>query len=176
LLYGESKLKSLLTNNVGFIALNNDDIIAENGKKLYAFLRAKDMLTHTIAINNPYLAIHKSLARTPIINETVLPTTLINNAALVLDANEKSIRLNEVVIKGKNDKAFIWGANKCGDYVCLNKILNCPNHKADGRNSHPIVGKKYLTQNGIRTYRDCNDTELDGFISLMPSIWKKNFI
>ncbi|RZL39131.1 MAG: hypothetical protein EOO96_01380 [Pedobacter sp.] len=79
---------------------------------------------------------------------------LLNNADLVLNKNEKAIRLNEVIIKSTKDNSFNYtgeiGKNACGDYVCLNDILNCRNHANEPNNTKPVKGKtyKYITYQG----------------------------
>ncbi|TCC86662.1 hypothetical protein EZ428_23425 [Pedobacter frigiditerrae] len=153
-LYGNRRTTSVATNEEGLFKLNNVDIIVEEGEKMYAFLTAEAMLIHTIKINDPYTALSKTLVKVLPNNEAILPLTLINNSEMVLNAKEKPIRLKEVVINTKkNEKPNAWNANKCGDYVCFNKILNCRNHGGDGRNTAPIVGKTYFTNYGPNLHR-----------------------
>ncbi|WP_316772822.1 hypothetical protein [Pedobacter frigiditerrae] len=174
-LYGSGITTSVVTNEEGLFKLNNADVIVEEGEKMYAFLTAEEMLLHTIKINNPYTTLSKKLVKILPNIEAILPSTLINNSEMVLNAKEKPIRLKEVIITRQNDKPNAWNANKCGDYVCFNKILNCRNHSGDGRNTAPIVGKQYLTVKGLRTYRDCNDKNLNGFYTINGIHTEKEF-
>ncbi|WP_143019822.1 hypothetical protein [Niabella drilacis] len=49
--------------------------------------------------------------------------------------------------------------NNCGDYVCLNNILNCPAHLDDVNNTLPVKGKYYLTRAGGNNiiYQGCTE-------------------
>jgi hypothetical protein len=48
-------------------------------------------------------------------------------------------------ITGSNDGPFYGalGANTCGDYVCVNNILNCKNHIDDTSNRPAVKGETY---------------------------------
>lgn len=73
-------------------------------------------------------------------------------------------RLKEIVVTAKT-KTEIYGtgpggngANECGDYVCIYKILNCPNHFNDALNTPPKNGDMVYTTTSRTTkivYRTC---------------------
>ena len=57
-----------------------------------------------------------------------------SSQAFVLKAGEVAKTLKTVVVVAKKDNFFagsLPGTNACGDYVCMNGILNCTNHPND---------------------------------------------
>ncbi|WP_461486073.1 hypothetical protein, partial [Pedobacter sp.] len=82
-----------------------------------------------------------------------------NNIDLFVKSNEKSIRLQEVTITGKNSGRGLRGANACGDYVCSYGVFNCRNHYGDNNITQPIPGKVYRIDGVSRAYPGCNVTD-----------------
>lgn len=162
------------TDQKGFFSLSENDITTPFGKKMYVFVnKAKDLPYETkITINDEFAALNQKIAKSFVVEQLILPSNLVNNTELVLKSNEKSIKLKEVVITHKSDDKFRhYGANACGDYVCKNSILNCPNHIGDIGNTQPIKGKSYIRSGtSVRElYVGCNVPDL-GIFTLINGI------
>ncbi len=160
-------LAALSRNNLGLIEtsatghfnFNTAQLILEQGSKGYLFISDKNKFDYTIHLEDQFLKMNEKFAKTTLFENPILPSTIVNNADLVLKNTEKAIRLKEVIIKGKNDNSIGYlgapGSNACGDYVCLYNILNCPNHRSDINNTKPIAGKSYLTNGNQKIYQEC---------------------
>ncbi len=176
---GGQKVVLVETNESGQFKLSTDDLITAAGKKTYVFVinAAKLPYFPKIEIDDSFTKTAKSLSKSANLQDPILPSTLVNNAELVLKGNEKAIRLNEVVIKSKNDNGFNYtrGANACGDYVCIYNILNCKNHVTDYGNKPPVPGNFYL-ENGIRTlYQACKVPDEQTFHQIKAIHLEKEF-
>jgi len=84
-------------------------------------------------------------------------------------------QLKEVTIKKKRDERieFIKNSyvNRCGDYVCMNNILNCPNHMADSGNKNPVKGEVYVNEIGLAImYHGCVELESKPNVILLKGI------
>ena len=160
-------LASLSSNNLGLIEtsasghfnFNTEELILEQGSKSFLFISDKNKFDYTLHFNDEFLKMSQKIAKTTVFENPILPSTIVNNADLVLKSNEKAIRLKEVVIKSKKDNSIGYlgaqGSNACGDYVCLYNILNCPNHRTDFNNTEPIVGRSYYTNGYQKVYQEC---------------------
>ncbi|SDE20086.1 hypothetical protein [Niabella drilacis] len=51
--------------------------------------------------------------------------------------------------------------NNCGDFVCINNILNCPAHIGDEGNTLPVKGKIYRSAGGNIIYQGCADNNIE---------------
>ncbi len=171
---GTQHINLINTDKKGFFNLSENDLLTPFGKKMYVFISgAKDLPYETkIAINDEYATLNQKLIKSLLTEQPILPSNLVNNAELVLKNNEKTINLKEVVITHKSDDRFQHrGTNACGDYVCKNNILNCPNHFGDFGNTQPVKGKLY-TRSGTRlveAYMGCNVPDL-GIFTLISSV------
>jgi len=84
-------------------------------------------------------------------------------------------QLKEVTITKKRDERieFIKNSyvNRCGDYVCRNNILNCPNHMADSGNKNPVKGEVYVNEIGLAImYHGCAELESKPNVILLKGI------
>lgn len=164
--FGSKSISLIDTDTKGLFDLKNEDLLVDaETKKLYLFVNGDKMFTHHIKINDAYQNTSLQLAKNILNDSPILPSTLQNNAELVLKSNEKLIRLKEVVINSRNDNGFNYlrGANACGDYVCEYNILNCLNHVGQVGNKQPIAGNSYLTNGKIAYYSGCSIKNLNGF-------------
>ena len=157
--FGDAKIRLIETSTKGNFNFNTNELILEQGRKSYLFINDKNKFDYKINIDDQFLETNVKLAKTSLFNRVFLPSSIGNNADLVLKSNEKAIRLKEVVINSKKDNSIgflvSYGSNECGDYVCKYKILNCRNHLSDPENTHPIAGRSYNT-NGYQTiYQEC---------------------
>ncbi|RZK58618.1 MAG: hypothetical protein EOO91_07770 [Pedobacter sp.] len=157
--FGDNKIRLINTSDKGNFNFNVDDFILEQGKRSFLFINDKNKFDYKIQINDQFLTMDEKLSKSLIFENPALPSTIVNNAELVLKGNEKAIRLKEVVIKSRKDSGISYrgasGYNACGDYVCRYNILNCRNHPGDPDNTQPVAGRSYMT-NGISTvYQEC---------------------
>lgn len=155
---GDDQIRVITTTSDGNFDFNSPDLIAEYGKKMYLFVNATNRESYNIQINDTFDRANKNWSTTDASLISTEPLNLANNADLVLKNNEKAIQLKEVTIKKTNDRSFHYskggfGANACGDYVCMYEILNCRNHANDAGNSQPIAGVTYKGGNG--PYQEC---------------------
>jgi hypothetical protein len=70
-----------------------------------------------------------------------------NTSNMQMPGNQNTIQLREVKITDKKDNTFFstlsFGSNACGDYVCRFNFLNCPMHRSESDNTHPVSGVMY---------------------------------
>lgn len=156
--FGDTKLRLVSTSETGLLDLNTIDFMKDEKKDFYLFINDENKYAFQITVKDQFIPMSEKLRKFQLEEEAVLPSTLSNNAVLVLKDNEKSIRLKEVVIKSVKDDSFSnmtgpLGRNACGDYVCRYNNFNCPNHPNDADNTQPIVGRHYGNMRG--TYVGC---------------------
>ncbi|MGG9962782.1 hypothetical protein [Ferruginibacter sp. SUN106] len=108
-------------------------------------MRNDRQLEYAVAVNDPYQAMNKKLAASLIFPDYSPRSFAQSSQAFVLKPGEVAKTLKTVVVAAKKDNSFFTarkpGVNACGDYVCLNGILNCTNHPND--QFQPEVGKSY---------------------------------
>ncbi|MFA6275563.1 MAG: hypothetical protein WC622_02375, partial [Pedobacter sp.] len=158
--FGNGNFRLLQTSNTGTFNFNSPELISESKKNVYLLVGDKNRLSYQIKIKDPFVKMNQNLAKNSFAKSIIIPSTLLNNVDLVLQGNEKAIRLREVVINSKKNNDFNFGkglpgTNACGDYVCRYNILNCRNHIGDSENTQPIPGKAYLTDGTMRVYMKC---------------------
>ena len=94
------------------------------------------------------------------LQESRLPTTRLSRYQMErLEKLTNPHELQNVVVKLTKNLPFSYGAEDyvsphCSDYVCINNIFNCPNHKSG---FPPTVGSRYKYQNRSIIYRGCGD-------------------
>ncbi|MCH5720001.1 hypothetical protein [Niabella hibiscisoli] len=90
-------------------------------------------------------------------------------ALLKTDKTEKfSSTMETVVVRSKRDYGSMGRANPCGDYVCQNNILNCPNHTVPYK--WPVKGQRYRTFSGELIYQGC-DYENNMYLSATSLVY-----
>lgn len=157
---GGNSIELIPTANKGSFDIQNEQLIADAGKKMFLFVNDKNKLAYEININDPYLKVAEQEAKKLLTEASISPSTLLNNSELVIKGDEKTIRLKEIVVTNKKDNSFnftqgLQGSNACGDYVCRYNILNCPNHVGDPSNTQPIAGKTYASGGRSVFYAGC---------------------
>lgn len=162
--FGNNNINVLNTASNGYFSFNSPELILPQSKKSYLFVNDNNKAAYEFRITDGFVELNKKLAKSVAFYNPIIPSALINNATMVLKGNEKAIRLKEVVIKTTKDNNFKngfggFGSNACGDYVCLNDILNCPNHRNDSQNSQPIQGRLY--RGSSQPYAGCQTKEED---------------
>ena len=147
---------------------------------MYLFANTTNRDDYSIQINDTFDKASINLSKTEASTLSAEPFNLSNNADLVLKNDDKAIRLKEVVIKTTNDRNFHYsrggfGANACGDYVCMYDILNCRNHTNDSGNTQPVPGVTYKGSNG--PYKECKNYAKDdkSFVEFAGIRYHKEF-
>lgn len=146
LLFKNSSKIILSTNKKGMFSLNDASVVTAENKKLYLFVAGESNNSYEISVTDPFKKINQLMAKdyeAPNYEHFVLNQ---KNADIEkLNDMEHVIRLKEVKIKGSNDNSLYggMGENACGDYVCMNNILNCPNHRGSLGNHKPVKGRMY---------------------------------
>lgn len=83
----------------------------------------------------------------------------------------KATTLKQVVVTAKKQEDIYYSdqfkSKDCNDWVCMNNILNCPNHRSGTK---PISGHVYNFMGKNVTYQDCNDKEESQFVSPLTGI------
>jgi hypothetical protein len=170
-LLGDSYVRMTSTTNNGTFDLNIPEFITVPDKRMFLFISNNNKSLYNIQLNDDFIAMNKKVNQLQSSEQAILPSTISNNSVFVIQGNEKSIRLKEVVIKNtQNSDSFITsgkgppGSNTCGDYVCMYNILNCKNHKNDSNNTQPVEGVVYV---GSKMHYHCANYKLKeekGFI------------
>jgi hypothetical protein len=175
---GSNNISFLETDVTGNFNVPLSETLAPFDKKLFLFISEKNRLDYQIKLNDGYQNLNQQLAKSSFSSTYQLPSTLVNSEELKLSSKEKVLQLREVVITKDKGSLFggKYGANACGDYVCMYNILNCRNHPGDSNNTHPIPGREYMS-NGVKViYHKCSDEEeKPGYIAINGLTVHKDF-
>ncbi len=154
---GSKKIRLITTANDGTFDFNTPEFYTETGKKMFLFLNKNTSPAFKFTVNNQLLEISKKIAEIPTTDDKPPILGLTDNSDLFVKSNEKTIRLKEVTISGKTNKGA-FGANACGDFICVFGILNCRNHFGDPQNRQPVAGQSYKANVGstAAVYPGCN--------------------
>jgi hypothetical protein len=147
----------------GHFELPSDYITIEDGRKIYINVNNENKTAYSYTIENPFSAINQKIAKEELI-KSISPETNYNANTKVLLLNDfnRYKMLEEVVVKSKRDNSLFGvskkeGPNACGDYVCVNGILNCPRH---GTGTQPVKGQRYTLDGvGLIIYQGCSISE-----------------
>ncbi|HEX8335063.1 MAG TPA: hypothetical protein VF622_20730 [Segetibacter sp.] len=145
-----SSLDFTFTDSVGNFELSPDQLLSEPGKEVQLSVNDKQRDKYSIKVKNAYEELNKKLASTLLINNYNIKSFRQTTETVVLKKEEGGHKLLDVTVVAKNDNSIYRskpGPNACGDYVCVNGILNCANHPFDG--THPIVGMRYSKRNSF---------------------------
>ncbi|WP_345952468.1 hypothetical protein [Mucilaginibacter sp. PAMB04168] len=141
------------TNDIGHFDLSFEQLLTMQDKKVRFITQTKD--NYYVHIADPYLSVNKTLAHSLKMQSYEPSVSTLNSESFAIKGLERAIQLKEVTVVAKRDNSFFGATNKCGDYVCAFKILNCPNH-VNAQHTLPVIGAVY-TFNGMRTvYNGCS--------------------
>lgn len=159
------------TDSTGHFVMDEQGIVTPADKKMTLYISGKEKTDpYVIHFNNPFEGLTKSIADTISLKSIEVPAITETNEALVVKGLDKTRQLKEVKIKGVKDGLLYaslpkytldnnMSTNECGDYVCVNNILNCGNHQGDNKNQPLKKGDIVIVfQNGRYTttvYRGC---------------------
>jgi len=143
-----SELQLINTDSTGKFELLPEKIVGEPDRKFEITVRNDRQEEYTVAVNDPYAAMNKKLAVSLVFPDYSPKSFAQSSQAFVLKPGEVAKTLKTVIVKSTKDDRFLHqpGTNACGDYVCMNSILNCTNHPND--RYQPIVGRVYGVRYG----------------------------
>jgi len=145
-----SELQIITTDSTGNFELLPEKIVSEQERRFELTVRSDRQSEYTVTANDPYKSNSKSLAASLLFADYSPVSFAQNSQAFVLKNGEVAKVLKTVVVTSKKDDSFFGalkaGMNICGDYICMNGILNCSNHPND--RYEPVVGKIYSKRFG----------------------------
>jgi hypothetical protein len=148
-----SELAFINTDSMGNFELLPEKIISQPETKFEITVRNDRQEEYAVTVTDPYKAMNKKLAASLTFPDYSARSFAQSSQAFVLKPGEAAKTLKTVVVAAKKDNSFFNarkpGANACGDYVCLNGILNCTNHPND--QYQPEVGRMYGNRFGGTT-------------------------
>ncbi|WP_293298055.1 hypothetical protein [Pedobacter sp. UBA4863] len=156
---GDERMRLLDTDKKGVFNFNVPELYTTAGKKMFFFLSKNEDPSLKFGVENELLDASQKIALNPNAYAKQAIAPMESNIDLFVKSNEKSIRLQEVTITGKNSGRGLRGANACGDYVCSYGVFNCRNHYGDNNITQPIPGKVYRIDGVSRAYPGCNVTD-----------------
>jgi hypothetical protein len=144
------------TDSTGHFVMDEQSMVTQADKKMVLFINGKAKTDpYVIHFNNPFEGLAKNMADTMSLRNIEVPAVTETNEALVVKGLDKTRQLQEVKIKGVKDGLLYAsipkstldhdpGVNECGDYKCMNDILNCPNHPNDNNQQRPLKKGDYV--------------------------------
>jgi hypothetical protein len=143
-----SELDIIATDSVGRFEIAPEKIITEPERKFEVSVHNDRQEEYTVTVDNPYKAMNRSLAASLVFPDYSPRSFAQSTQAFVLKAGQVAKTLKTVVVTSQKDNRWYSspkaGTNVCGDYVCMNNILNCTNHPND--RYEPVVGRTYGTR------------------------------
>ena len=133
---------SFETDSSGHFRIPYQALLAPLGTNpLLSVMDKKNQADYNIIIQNHYDTVNKKLAEVwysplSIAKDTSTQEEEENNTAF------NSVKtLKSVVVRAGGNKDDYQGSESCRDWVCLNNVLNCPNHPFGTR---PKIGETYM--------------------------------
>ncbi len=153
-LFRESDFSFLKTNEEGILPLSNDELLVNDGRKLFVKGMGKKNGDYYVQTEDSLVAAHSNV-EVPVYKPVHREQAPDLQALLKTDKTEKfSGTMETVIVKSKRDYGTMGRANPCGDYVCQYNILNCPNHTIPYK--WPVMGQKYRSFTGEIIYQGCD--------------------
>lgn len=162
-------LEFLSTDEHGNFEFPPSSLVVNREMPAYVFIGEKDSQKYRIKVHDPYPELHKGYLKVLAPQIRSVSSMVENNQKLSLSGNEGGIQLQDAVVNHRaRDLTGLRGANACGDYVCENNILNCPNHRGGPLITQPIPGKSYLNARtqSQEVYKACTEPTI--FPGMMP--------
>ncbi len=148
LIGGTEHLSVLATDSSGHITLTDEQMVVGADRKLWIAPAGKNGTGENFELLDPYPAINERLAAAlPFVRYDPMKYT----QALDVKEFPAAQALRTVVVTARKDRTIYGAANRCGDFVCLYNILNCPNHYGNPGNHMPEKGRTYMVPGGGTT-------------------------
>lgn len=150
----EDGLKPLSPDVEGKFEIDDKNLIASPGKKIY-FLRSGSMgYDLNLSVKDPYQKISDKIRHHLSYENFDAGITERSTENMVLKQGERATTLAEVIVKSARKFDDIhFQKNECGDYVCQYNVLNCINHPLGG--TLPVEGRWYKSAAGSVKYVGC---------------------
>ena len=139
---------ALETDSVGSFSPNPEQFTIPEDERLFTMVMDREKTRNQLyaVMKDPLENIVRPFSEKPLKTLTFKPKeqnkTTLRWPHISLDMPQV-IETVEVHAKGRHH-AYNYGANKCGDWVCIYEILNCPNHPPNASGSkQPIKGNWY---------------------------------
>ena len=123
------------TGTSGKVALKDEDLLIEYGKKINVFVGGKSQKDYTIKVIDPYENLNNDYVKFLHVERLKIPIIVQNNNEMTLKSDEREIRLKEVKITSRNDNSLNYAAGGMNGkgieyYIigCPYNIPNCPRH------------------------------------------------
>ena len=158
-----TNINFLDTDTAGHFSIPFSNLLtSENKPTVWLSMITAEPENYELKINEPQKDI-KTYLRQQSFVQPVSKTEVADESSYSISATA-GLKLKDVVINKVKDNSTSFGkrgANRCGDYVCMYNILNCPNHLGYYNITEPVKGKKYLdVVTGISfIYKGCTDDE-----------------
>ncbi len=159
----DSSRKAFTSMANGSFFLDDNDMYVRENEKIHLFVTSDLKEDYIFSLADPYVKINQELSTQYDPSYSYVTAIEKKEAPETIKGFEHAIQLKEVRIKGVSDSLM----NACGDYFCINGILNCPNHHHDPGNQVPVKGKTYYIFNPLTeqkrpfVYRGCNPDDFD---------------
>jgi hypothetical protein len=139
------------TDSTGNFSIPKQDLLTASNKHLYLIISGDNSSRYKIIFNDPFHNLSVAITKSSYTELNKINDT----KAYVLDNIKakntfSNIRvLQEVVVKPNKGDSYFGRKrnNECGDYVCKNGFLNCPNHPNEPDNIAPVAGHIYKVVN-----------------------------
>jgi len=152
-----SNLNAITTDSLGKFVLPYSTLITEDKPKIWLTINDRNFSAYNVNILNPFSEI-KSFLRSSHYAPKSQNTSVLQSGSEGINALS-GIKLKDVTIKKVKDNSMFFASNmnKCGDYVCGNGYLNCPNHRNDPKNKPAENNRSYkLFGGGTTVYGGCS--------------------
>lgn len=163
-------LSSFSTDSVGVFIIPYKSQITDSLERVWLNLGVENHDAYTVEIKDP-LDDFKEHIKNIDYQSTSSQMDILSFATEKI-TSLTGIKLNDVTIsKTRDNNVFFAGSmgiNKCGDYVCMNGILNCQNHIGGG--SMPIKGRSYYSNGRTIVYQGCDEQKSTPNLLILKSI------
>lgn len=151
-------ISEALVSDNGYFYIAARDLIIENNKTKVLVLNPDFYEKYDIKFMNYDDDYDKLIASSNKLNIPKPLNTLLRYKKIKLDSIPGIKRLEDIIVKSivhngisENEMAMLQSA-LCTSYVCINNILNCPNHKTG---TPPIIGRTYSVNGKSVVYMGC---------------------
>lgn len=140
----------VMADTGGRFAIAQERLMLEPGHFFTLFVKGIDQFRYRVEVTDQYKEWNKKLAPKLSVLSYAPQLSEQTSEATLVDRKERVIQLADVEVTASRNKGYY--GNACGDYVCPNRILNCPRH---GYGIDPTVGEVYRTERGEQVYVGC---------------------
>ncbi|HWB26162.1 MAG TPA: hypothetical protein VG738_11810 [Chitinophagaceae bacterium] len=145
------------TTASGNFVIPYEILVLPLGKKAFLFVNGPGNDLYKIHVHDPFEQENVRIAGA--LQQPEFDVAETHEAELIIKDGRSNAILKPVTVRAVtsqninlNGTLNLAGVNECGDYVCVNGVLNCPMHKNALTNRRPIIGNNYyIYGSGIPT-------------------------